>query len=249
MESTRDPRIRLCDHDLRRKRSLPVPMPCLWYYWKSKYEPLLNVWTGHRNARTHNVKILFQFGANVLYSVCVWRRELISSNTQNGSDLPPKSAAAKPVAPNTFTVKCPTSRRFCNVLSKRYRFSRLDSSRGSGLYDVKSVIVSDAVVPLIVSMKHISVCVSSNCCHILCVVSRGNVFKSIVHLPYWMLRFHKTISSVCSSSNKCKSNCSSHRACHDDLLLYFSFPSLQNRERKRLVNRFEQCGASTDEPT
>lgn len=110
-----------------------------------------NWWSQMRG--THNVKILFQFGANVLYSVCVWRRELISSSTQNGSDLPPKSAAASPVAPNTFTVKYPTSRKFCNVLSNRYRSWIFCNSRGSGLYDVKSVIVSDAVVPLIVSIR------------------------------------------------------------------------------------------------
>lgn len=57
------------------------------------------------NSTTYNVKILFQFGISVLYSVCVCSRELISSSTQNGSDLPPKSAATNPVAPNTFTVR------------------------------------------------------------------------------------------------------------------------------------------------
>lgn len=60
----------------------------------------------------YKVNILFQFGVNVLYSVCVCNRALTNSRTQNGSDFPPRSAAAKPVAPNTLTVKCPTSRRF-----------------------------------------------------------------------------------------------------------------------------------------
>lgn len=62
--------------------------------------------------QTYNVNILFQFGVNVLYSVCVCRRALTSSRTQKGSDLPPMSADARPVAPYTFTVKWPTSRRF-----------------------------------------------------------------------------------------------------------------------------------------
>lgn len=61
--------------------------------------------------KTYNVKIFCQDGERVLYSVWVWRRELTSSKTQNGSDLPPKSAAANPVARKTLTVKWPTSRK------------------------------------------------------------------------------------------------------------------------------------------
>lgn len=48
---------------------------------------------------TYNVNILFQFGVNVLYSVCVCNLLLTNSRTQNGSDFPPISADAKPVAP------------------------------------------------------------------------------------------------------------------------------------------------------
>lgn len=55
------------------------------------------------------VKIFCQEGANVLYSVWVWRRAFPNSTTQNGSLFPPKSAAAKPVARNTLTIKWPTS--------------------------------------------------------------------------------------------------------------------------------------------
>lgn len=47
---------------------------------------------------TLNVKIFCQEGERVLYSVWVWRRELPNSRTQKGSLLPPKSAAARPVA-------------------------------------------------------------------------------------------------------------------------------------------------------
>lgn len=145
---------------------------------------------------TLNVKILFQLGISVLYSVCVCSRELTNSSTQNGSDLPPKSADANPVAPNTFTVKWPTSRKFCIALDHWYRLVTVSSSRGSALYVVKSVIVSDAVVPLIVSIKNTSTEHSSNCCHKLCVLSRGRLRRSIVHLPYWVERFHTVNSKL-----------------------------------------------------
>lgn len=41
-----------------------------------------------QSLKTYKVKILFQFGDSVLYSVCVCNRELINSKMQNGSDLP-----------------------------------------------------------------------------------------------------------------------------------------------------------------
>lgn len=47
---------------------------------------------------TYKVKIFCQFGARVLYSVCVCNLEFTSSKTQNGSLLPPRSAAARPCA-------------------------------------------------------------------------------------------------------------------------------------------------------
>lgn len=67
-----------------------------------------------RLGETYKVKILFQLGVNVLYSVWVCNLALISSSTTNGSDLPPISAAARPVAPNTLTVRWPTSRSVCS---------------------------------------------------------------------------------------------------------------------------------------
>lgn len=56
-----------------------------------------NLETTH--APTYKVKIFIQFGVKVLYSVCVCNLAFPNSKTQNGSDLPPKSAAAKPLAP------------------------------------------------------------------------------------------------------------------------------------------------------
>lgn len=53
----------------------------------------------------YNVNILFQFGVNVLYSVCVCNLLLTSSRTQNGSDLPPMSADARPVALKTMMMQ------------------------------------------------------------------------------------------------------------------------------------------------
>lgn len=47
---------------------------------------------------TYKVKIFCQFGVRVLYSVCVCNLEFMSSKTQNGSLLPPRSAAARPCA-------------------------------------------------------------------------------------------------------------------------------------------------------
>lgn len=64
---------------------------------------------------THKVKIFCHDGERVLYSVCVCSLALTNSSTQKGSDFPPRSAAARPVARYTFTVKCPTSRRLCKV--------------------------------------------------------------------------------------------------------------------------------------
>jgi len=64
---------------------------------------------------TLNVNIFCHDGVRVLYSVCVCRRAFTNSSTQNGSDLPPRSAAASPCARNTFTVRWPTSRRLWRV--------------------------------------------------------------------------------------------------------------------------------------
>ena len=64
------------------------------------------------------MKILFQLGLSVLYSVWVCSLELTSWRTQKGSDLPPISVDASPVARNTFTLRWPTSRVFSSV---RYR--------------------------------------------------------------------------------------------------------------------------------
>ena len=64
---------------------------------------------------TDKVKILFQLGLSVLYSVCVCSRELSNWRTQNGSDLPPMSVDASSVARYTFTLRWPTSRRFSSV--------------------------------------------------------------------------------------------------------------------------------------
>lgn len=226
-----DPRIPLCDLCPHRTRWSREPMSYLSHCWKRSNKHFHQIYWLSRTRSffyTYNVNILFQLGINVLYSVCVCNRELTNSSTQNGSDLPPKSAAAKPVAPNTFTVKWPTSRKFWCVFVHRYLCSSVWRSRGSDLYDVRSVIVSDAVVPLIVSIRNTSVEQSSNCCHKLCVLSRGRLRKSIVHFPYCVERFHSTSSKFWSSSNKWRSNCSSQRACHDVLLLYFSFPNLDN---------------------
>lgn len=179
---------------------------------------------------TYNVKILFQFGVSVLYSVWVWSLELISSSTQNGSDLPPKSAAANPVAPNTLIVKWPTSRVFCKVFFHEYLEISASRSLGSSLYEVRSVIVSLAVVPLIVSNKKTSAALSSSCCQRPWVVSRDKDRRSIVHRPYWDPRLQTVTSSIWSSSNRCRSNCSSHRDCHEDLLLNFSLPNLYEND-------------------
>lgn len=84
---------------------------------------------------------------------------------------------------------------------------------------------------------------SSNLFHIRCVVSLGRLLRSIMHLPMLMFLEHTTTSSNWSSSNKCKSNCSSHLARGDVLLLYFSFPSLQKTfiEFTRQLSNYHVC--------
>lgn len=98
-------------------------------------------------------------------------------------------------------------------------------------YVVRSLIVSEAVVPLIVSSKKTSPTQSSNLSEMRCVVSRGRFFRSIRHLPMLMVFVHTTTSSSWSSSKRCKSNCSSHFARGDGLDLYFSLPSLQEKKK------------------
>lgn len=117
-----DPKTPLYDRDPRRIRWHPAPTTCPSHCCnpiKTQTELEQNRKSKSHTAHTHNVKILFQFGISVLYSVCVCSRELTNSSTQNGSDLPPKSADAKPVAPNTFTVKWPISRIFCMAFVHR----------------------------------------------------------------------------------------------------------------------------------
>lgn len=50
----------------------------------------------------YKVNIFCQLGASVLYSVCVCNLAFTNSKTQKGSLLPPKSAAARPCALNTY---------------------------------------------------------------------------------------------------------------------------------------------------
>lgn len=68
---------------------------------------------------------------------------------------------------------------------------------------------------------------SSNLFHKRCVVSLGRLLRSIVHFPMFMFFEQTTTSSSWSSSKRCRSNCSSHFARGEVLLLYFSFPSLK----------------------
>lgn len=110
-----------------------------------------------------------------------------------------------------------------------YFFSSFFRSTVSSRYVVRSLMVSDDVVPLIVSSKKISPMQSSNLFHIRCVVSLGRLLRSMRHLPMLMLREQTTTSSSWSSSNKWRSNCSSHFALGDVLLLYFSLPNLISR--------------------
>lgn len=120
-----------------------------------------------------------------------------------------------------------------------YFLSRLRLSISFSRCVVKSLIVSDAVVPLIVSSRKISPRQSSNLFHNRCVVSRGRLRKSITHLPMLAFFVHTTTSSSWSSSNKWRSNCSSHFARGVVLLLYFSLPSLwegKKCERKWVIN-------------
>lgn len=107
-----------------------------------------------------------------------------------------------------------------------YFLSSVFLSLRSSRYDVRSLIVSDDVVPLIVSNKKISPWQSSNLFHKRWVVSLGRLLRSMMHLPMFMFLEQATTSSSWSSSNKCRSNCSNHLALSDVLLLYFSFPSL-----------------------
>lgn len=180
---------------------------------------------------TYNVKILFQFGVSVLYSVWVCKRALSNSKTQKGSDFPPISAAARPDAPYTLTVRWPTSRSFWTVLMSLYRDLIASSSFGFSRYAVRSLIVSNAVVPLMVKFIKTSPWWSSNCCHIACVVSRGSLDKSIVQRPSTEFLLQRPTSRIWSSSKRWKSNCSNHRARYEVLLLYFSFPSLQIKKK------------------
>lgn len=113
-----------------------------------------------------------------------------------------------------------------------YFFWRVPLSLSSSRCVNKSVIVSDAVVPEIVSNKKISPKQSSNLFHRRCVVSRGRLLKSITHLPMLAFFVHTTTSSSWSSSNKWRSNCSNHFARGEFLLLYFSFPSLYSAKEK-----------------
>lgn len=93
-----------------------------------------------------------------------------------------------------------------------YRFCCCVRSLGSSRYAVRSVMVSDAVVPLMVSIRCTSPVHSSRGCHMPCVRSRGRLRRSIVHLPYVLYFPHTISSSSWSSSNRCRSNCSNHRA-------------------------------------
>lgn len=113
-----------------------------------------------------------------------------------------------------------------------YFLSRFRLSISFSRCVVKSLIVSEAVVPLIVSSRKISPRQSSNLFHNRCVVSRGRLRKSITHLPMLVFFVHTTTSSSWSSSNKWRSNCSNHFARGVVLLLYFSLPSLWWRGRK-----------------
>lgn len=76
-----------------------------------------------KQSTTYKVNILFHEGFKVLYSVCVCNLELTSWSTQNGSDLPPISADANPVARKTFTLRCPTSLRLWSVFHRLCRMT------------------------------------------------------------------------------------------------------------------------------
>lgn len=108
-----------------------------------------------------------------------------------------------------------------------YFFLKALTSSAFSRYVVKSLIVSDDVVPLIVRSRKISPTQSSNLFQRRCVVSRGRLFRSTKHFPMLIVFVHTTTSNSWSSSNRCKSNCSSHFARGEGLLLYFSLPSLR----------------------
>lgn len=119
---------------------------------------------------------------------------------------------------------------FHNAKNKKcltYFFLKALTSSAFSRYVVKSLIVSDDVVPLIVRSRKISPTQSSNLFQRRCVVSRGRLFRSTKHFPMLIVFVHTTTSNSWSSSNRCKSNCSSHFARGEGLLLYFSLPSLR----------------------
>lgn len=150
------------------------------------------------------------------------RRKLSPSDDQHhvGSDKIDEVPITKPVGWSSAIQICSPHAIFT------YFFPRVFRSMVSSRYVVRSLMVSDDVVPLIVSSKKISPMQSSNLFHNRCVVSLGRLLRSMRHLPMLMLREHATTSSSWSSSNRCKSNCSSHLARGDVLLLYFSLPNL-----------------------
>lgn len=123
----------------------------------------------------------------------------------------------------------PTSPSTMKFPQLTYLFSSVFLSVRSSRYVVRSLIVSDDVVPLIVSSRKISPMQSSNLFHKRCVVSLGRLLRSMRQRPMLMLREQTTTSSSWSSSNRWRSNCSSHLARGEFLLLYFSFPNLNGK--------------------
>lgn len=140
---------------------------------------------------THNMNTLSHVGDRVLYSVCVCSRVLTSSSTQNGSDLPQRSADVSPVALYTQTARIPMSLRSQNVRLAEYicwACSRSTIPRSD--VDTSEIISSDDV-PLMVSNRYKmpldgavfpSPSIPWSLCLILSVFSRSSLLRSMIVL-------------------------------------------------------------------
>lgn len=154
------------------------------------------------------MNILSHVGDRVLYSVCVWSRALTSSSTQNGSDLPQRSADVNPVARYTQTARMPMSRRSQNVRLAEY-ICRTCSCSMIPRSDVDtSEIISSVDVPLMVSNRYStpledaalpSPSTPLSLCLILSVFSRCNLLRSMTVLKKsenQRSTFHTKISNL-----------------------------------------------------
>lgn len=134
-------------------------------------------------------------------------------------------------------MRWPTSRGLCRVLGIEYFKSNCALSCDVSSCAARSLMVSLAVVPLIVSSRNMLPAPSSSSRHSLWVVSRSMEVRSITARPikssWWLLSLSQTVTSsswpTWGSSYRCRSNCSSHtgfRVLLTTFDLYFSVPSL-----------------------